>query len=113
MTGDVDDMSLEGAIAPPRANGEILFEAPWQSRVFGMARCLCEQGQYSWDEFRARLIEVVSAADAAAAPGDEYHYFDHFLEALTAVLEDKQLCNATEVNLKTTELSARPHGHDH
>jgi len=114
MTDDTTDhMSLEGTIAPPMANGEIIFEAPWQSRVFGMARCLCEQGQFSWDDFRARLIEVIGAADAASGPGDEYHYFDHFLAALTAILEEKQLCNPAEVSRKAMELSNRPHGHDH
>ena len=29
-------------MAPPAANGEVVFEAPWQGRVFAMARLLAE-----------------------------------------------------------------------
>ena len=31
-----------GAAAPPRSNGELVFEAPWESRSFGMAVALSE-----------------------------------------------------------------------
>ena len=47
------DVELAGDIAPPMANGELVFESPWEGRVFGMARVLCEQGLFEWDEFRA------------------------------------------------------------
>ena len=47
-----ETFGLSPALAPPMANGELLFEAPWQARVFGMARALSEQGLYTWDEFR-------------------------------------------------------------
>ena len=47
---------LAGPGAPPMVNGELLFEFPWQSRAFGMARVLCEAGIFHWDEFRRLLI---------------------------------------------------------
>ena len=45
--------------APPRANGELVFAAPWESRVFGLAAALRERGLFSWDEFRAELIAAI------------------------------------------------------
>ena len=38
----LNELLLDGRIAPPTANGEVVFEAPWQGRVFGMARLLAE-----------------------------------------------------------------------
>ena len=49
------DGVLEGPAAPPAANGELVFEAPWQARLFGMAWSLCDAGLFEWDEFRAKL----------------------------------------------------------
>lgn len=112
MDGPSDgDMVLDGAIEPPSANGEVVFEAPWQSRTFAMARALCEQGHYSWDEFRTYLIEAVRQADLK--PEAPYHYFDCFQLALTKLLSDKALCPQSELEHRANEFAARPHGHDH
>ena len=47
---------MEGAAALPRKNGELVFEEPWQGRVFGMAVALHEQR-------RLRLGRVPPGAD--------------------------------------------------
>src|SRR5207302_9267381 len=49
--------NLEGPSALPRKNGELVFEAPWEGRAFGIAVALSERGTYGWDEFRERLVE--------------------------------------------------------
>ena len=105
-------MELDGKATPPMANGEIVFEAPWQTRAFGMARALCEEGLFSWDEFRAHLIAQIEAYDAQP-DGRDYQYFDHFLSALTQLLAEKQLCQSDELSERTTAFAERPHGHDH
>lgn len=107
------DLDLEGRTAPPMANGEVVFEAPWQSRAFGMARALCEQGLYDWDEFRERLIDAIEAWEARHDAGDDYAYFDCFLSALTTLLEAKGICDSGELDLRTEAFAGRPHGHDH
>lgn len=107
------DEALTGEAAPPTANGELVFEAPWQSRVFGMARALCEHGYFEWDEFRAELIGQISDWEASN-PGDEpYQYYDLFFVALTRLIEQKSLCRNSDLTLKELEFAARPHGHDH
>jgi nitrile hydratase accessory protein len=111
----MSEMDLQGLVAPPMANGEVIFEAPWQSRVFGMARVLCEAGHYSWDEFRDRLIKRIEEWEShhSEQRGAEYPYFDCFLNALTDILESKGLCSTVDMSSRSEEFSARPHGHDH
>ena len=105
-----DEMRLTDRIAPPMANGDVIFDEPWQSRIFGMARALCEQGQFEWDEFRDCLINRIGQWQDQ---GEPYRYFDHFLAALTDLVADKGICSFDELNHKTDLFESRPHGHDH
>jgi nitrile hydratase accessory protein len=102
---------LDGELAPPMVNGEVVFEAPWQGRVFGMARALAEAGLYDWEEFRACLIEEISGWDRQ--PQGDYAYYDHFLNALERLLLSKGLLGAGGLGERIDELARRPHGHDH
>ncbi len=104
----LEPMALDGELAPPMANGELIFEYPWQGRVFGMASALCQQGCYEWDEFRGQLIHQL-----AGATSPDFEYYEHFLAALSALLEDKGICSSGLLEARKTELAARPHGHDH
>ena len=110
---DLDTLLLEGPLAPPMANGEVLFEAPWQGRVFGMARVLAESGHYTWDEFRAHLIAQIGAWDRSSESAADYHYYDHFLAALQTLLAEKQLLPAAVLEDRIRTFAERPHGHDH
>ena len=105
----MNEMELPGQTSPPMANGEIVFDAPWQSRVFGMARALCEQGLFTWDEFREHLIVQI---EGDTSEGD-YDYFGHFLGALTLLLAKKQVFSTHELDDLSSQYSARPHGFDH
>ena len=105
----MSEMGLQGSIAPPMANGEVVFDAPWQSRVFGMARALCEQELFTWDEFREQLILQIETNN----DDGEYQYFTHFFNALTFLLEKKQLFSKDELVVLSEQFAARPHGHDH
>jgi len=113
---DEDRLPFDEGLEPPMANGEVTFEAPWQGRVFGMARLLAEQGCYSWDEFRAHLIRQIGdweRSDNAADPSSEYRYYDHFLAAFQALLAEKRLLEPGALENRSRMLEARPHGHDH
>lgn len=111
-----DARELDGALAPPMVNGEVVFEAPWQGRVFGMARALADAGHYSWDDFRACLIRRIGDWDAAEQQGSEvdaYRYYDHFLRAFEDVLQGKGVLDPEQLAQRVDGLEARPHGHDH
>lgn len=97
-------------------NGEVVFEAPWQGRVFGMARAMADAGHYSWDEFRACLIRRIGTWDGEKHEGsaaDHYAYYDHFLRAFEDVLEGKGVVEGGLLRRRLESLAARPHGHDH
>ena len=112
---------LAGAAAPPMINGELAFDAPWQGRVFGMARGLAEHGVFEWDAFRARLIEEIASFDSAldrsavesgvATPG--FEYYEHFLRALESLLVDRSIIAPGELSARVRAFGERPHGYDH
>jgi nitrile hydratase accessory protein len=75
--------SLDGTTTVPRRNGELVFDQPWQGRVFGMAVALSEQGLLPWEDFRQALIAEIAAAEAH---GGEFRYYDAWLAAFERVL---------------------------
>ena len=65
----------------PRSNGELVFDAPWQARVFGLAAAYLAATGRTWEPFRQRLIAAITAAP------DGTPYFDSFTHALESLLE--------------------------
>jgi len=106
-------VDLDGPAAPPRANGELVFAAPWESRVFGMTMALHAQGRFGWEEFRSRLIAEIAAWERAHPDSTGYRYYERWLAALEGLLAAKGLCPRTAVDAAAERLAARPVGHDH
>lgn len=105
-----------GAAAPPRANGEVVFEAPWQARVFGIAHALCDAGHFGWDDVRAALIERIGREDAARSASADpapFEYWTCFAEALDHVVAARGICDPAALDARVAVLADRPHGHDH
>jgi nitrile hydratase accessory protein len=90
--------NLEGAAALPRKNGELVFQAPWEGRAFGMAVVLHERGAYAWEDFRDQLVERI-AQDGTA-------YYESWLGALEAVVVDKGLARREELERRASEFKA-------
>jgi nitrile hydratase accessory protein len=82
--------SMQGAEALPRINGEIVFSAPWEGRVFGLAVALVRAHGLHWDEFRRRLIATI-AADPSRP------YFESWAVALETLVVELGLAERTEV----------------
>src|SRR5437762_8913017 len=87
--------ALDGTAALPRKNGELVFEAPWQGRVFGLAVSLSDREHYVWDEFRDQLIAEIGRADFV---GDPSPYYERWLAAFERLMLDKGLLTQTEVD---------------
>ena len=68
----------DGTAAPPRRNGELVFEAPWQARAFGMALVLLERNGLGWEVFRGHLVAAIRTRPDVA-------YYDQFVDALAAL----------------------------
>lgn len=59
-------LPIAGDAAPPRENGELVFDEPWQARLFGVTLDLVESGALSWSEFQQELIVAIRDRDEQA-----------------------------------------------
>ena len=106
-------LALAGAEAPPRRNGELVFEAPWESRLFGMTLAVCQAGRFQWEEFRALLCEEIQAWEATGAAKESFRYYARWQRAFERLMVEKGLCTTIELETCARTLASRPSGHDH
>jgi hypothetical protein len=82
--------SMPGAAALPRANGELVFDAPWEGRMLGTAIGVVEHLGVDWDEFRQRLIAAISA-------DPDRPYYESWTAALEALVTDFDLASQADI----------------
>ena len=100
--------AMTWAEAPPRSNGELVFDAPWQGRAFAMAVALCDAGQYSWDEFRARLVEEIRLSPDGA------DYWTAWSRAVVALTETHAIVDGEELAARAASIAHdAAHEHEH
>ena len=86
----------EPAGAPlPRKNGELVFEAPWEGRAFGLAVALHRAGHYPWDAFRDHLVAEIEPERA---------YYASWLSALERLLVEHGLVDPHALAARTTAI---------
>lgn len=105
LATNLDD--LPGSAAPPRANGEFVFEEPWEARAFGMVVAMHQADHFTWDAFRDRLIERIAAA---SDDGGEA-YYESWLGALEDVTIGHGLLTDEEIR-RRTDLIAHQDRHE-
>jgi nitrile hydratase accessory protein len=104
-------LDLEGSAAYPRRNGQPEFAAPWQSRAFGMAMALHQSGAIDWEEFREKLVQRIAAAERAtegelASDEDGFLYYERWMGALTELLIERGVLDASELGARAAEFRA-------
>jgi nitrile hydratase accessory protein len=105
-----------GAMALPRSNGELVFDAPWQGRLFGLVVHLCQRGAFEWDEFKTHLIGTIeeSGIDETCDPAV---YYRQFGEAFCRLATQKRFFEEDALDLRTLleaqRLAHDDHDHDH
>lgn len=100
------DADLEGRVSPPRHNGEIVFGAPWERRLFGVTVALCRSGKCEWETFRQRLIRRI-------AQDETRPYWRSWAFALEDVLAGSSVITRAELDVRQRQVLKRPAGHDH
>lgn len=113
MTASVVALDVEGAAAPPRRNGELVFAEPWQGRAFGLTMALVDRGAISYDAFRERLIARIASWERTHPEGGDFSYYRCWLVALEEELHDRRLVDAVDLAARSAAFAERPAGHDH
>ncbi len=86
-----------------------VFAEPWEAEVFAMAVMLHERGVFAWPEFAARL-----GAALVGDPTGATQYYEHWLQALEAMVIDHGLTDGPSLDERTdawlAAAEATPHG---
>lgn len=110
-------MKLDQLFAGISLAEDVIFSAPWEARAFAMAVRMSESGLFTWDEFRAHLIEEIGKAERVRAhgwvePGDGY--YTYFLRALEKLLLEKGLVDSAGLEATMREIGSADHDdHEH
>lgn len=106
----------EGPVAMPRKNGELVFEAPWESRAFAIAVALSGE-LYDWEEFRSELIaEIGRWEEQHSGAEDEWSYYERWLASLETVLVARGVISPGELGERVERVAheaAHEHDHEH
>jgi hypothetical protein len=78
---------MAGAVALPRQNGELVFEAPWQGRVLGLAIGTVEHFGLPWSVFQSQLIESIAA-------DPDRPYYESWFAALEALVRRQGIASS-------------------
>lgn len=94
--------------APPRSNGEMLFQRSWEGRAFGMAIALSKKGHYEWEDFRQGLISSIAEWESTHYKDDpNWDYYQRWLLALEHLTLESNLVSPEELDRRTVELLAQ------
>ncbi len=106
-----DELDIDGPAAPPRTNGELVFTAPWQSRLFAATMRLREQGHLDWEEFRLGLIAEIGTHEGEIDTPEDYDYWGCWQRSLEGLLERTAMVDAQELATATAAIASRPPDH--
>jgi nitrile hydratase accessory protein len=106
------ELDIAGMTAPPRANGELVFSAPWESRIFGVTVSLYDAGHFPWPSFQYELIRSIGRWEAGHADGETYSYWACWLDATERLLAGLDLVAPAAVDARAEQFAARGSGHD-
>lgn len=99
-------IDVEGAAAPPRRNGELVFQEPWEGRAFGMAVTLGDARLFPWEAFRGRLISAIAEADRHEEGKGRPGYYENWLAALQRLLVESGILTSAEIEDRVREFAA-------
>lgn len=100
MTPELD---IDGPAAPPRSNGELSFEHPWQGRLFATTMALCDAGLIDYADFRDRLIAEIALHDRI--DDDPGEYWSSWQDALEQILLHAGVCTPDEIDRRAVEFA--------
>lgn len=112
MAGTIDERiaKMDEQIALPRKNGELVFEAPWEARAFGLAVALNESGLYPWRDFSQGLAAEIATAEQKGASSS---YYERWLASLEKLVIARGLTTREELDAWTAKQALNEHDDHH
>ncbi|MDH3681736.1 MAG: nitrile hydratase accessory protein [Acidimicrobiia bacterium] len=107
-----DPLEIDGPAAPPRSNGEVVFTASWQPRLFAATVQLRDQDLIPWERFRQGLINEIAAHEQELDGPDAYDYWGCWQRALERLLAELGIVDGTDLDRAGEVIAARPAAHD-
>ena len=104
------ELPHQQAIRPD--DGEVAFETAWEIRAFALALAAHQSGQYDWPRFRQALIAAIRSWEDAGT-GEEWRYYDRWLEALETLLADTGVLDPAELDERTRAVLTTPRNAHH
>jgi len=98
--------AMDEQVALPRQNGELVFEAPWEARAFGLAVALNEAGVYPWRDFSQGLAAETAASEQQGASAS---YYERWLETLEKLAIVRGLVTPEELEARTAAYAFGAH----
>jgi nitrile hydratase accessory protein len=98
---------MEGKSSLPRKNGELVFQEPWEGKIFAMAVALSQKDLYPWNDFRDKLIEEITRAEKNDPEHEtETHYYEHWQKAFENILVEKNIVTHEQLAELMAELKS-------
>ena len=107
---DTKIATMETQVALPRENGELVFQAPWEARAFGLAVALNETDLYEWREFSSQLAAEIADAEQNNNPSS---YYARWVASLEKLLIDRGLISREQLDARTAEYAIHDHHYHH
>ena len=97
---DREIADTRGRAAPPRKNGELVFNAPWEGRAFGMALAVRAHHSFPWRRLQSLLEEHITAAGPT---NDGSRYYEHWMASLEELLVQRGLVSRADLDRRAHE----------
>ena len=102
--------TMDAQIALPRENGELVFQAPWEARAFGLAVALNEKDLYEWREFSSQLASEIATAEQNNDPSS---YYARWVASLEELVIAQGLISREQLDARTAEYAIHDDHHSH
>jgi nitrile hydratase accessory protein len=98
----------------PLASADVAFDEPWQLRAFALAVAAHKSGHYPWADFQGALVASINDWEGQTEAGDpSWSYYEHWVNAVEAVLAVGDLVDDSALDARTREVLATPANRNH
>lgn len=103
---------IEKDLKLPRENGELIFENPWESKVFAMAVILFKEGVYTWNQFNEEFVKKIGEHESKNPQTEAVsQYYHNWMEAFEKILLDKDIITQEQLDKRSDEFATGKRNH--